>query len=148
MLNNVTIQVELLEHFSGLKLPEYKTILSSGLDLASAEDTIMHKGEKKLVATGIKIAIPAGYEGQIRPRSGLSLKEGIIIPNTPGTIDADYRGEVKIILWNLGEKDFTINKGDRIAQLVIVPVVRAEFEVVGSLDITARNDGGFGHTGK
>ena len=148
MLNNVTVQVELLEHFSGLNLPEYKTILSSGLDLASAEDIIMRKGEKKLVATGIKIAIPAGYEGQIRPRSGLSLKEGIIIPNSPGTIDADYRGEVKIILWNLGEKDFTIAKGDRIAQLVIVPVVRAEFEVVSSLDITVRNEGGFGHTGK
>ncbi|OGI09248.1 MAG: deoxyuridine 5'-triphosphate nucleotidohydrolase [Candidatus Margulisbacteria bacterium GWF2_35_9] len=147
MISNVEIEIECLSHFKGLKLPAYQTEHSAGVDLQSAEDVTIKKGERKLVATGIKMAIPIGYEGQIRPRSGLSLREGLLVPNSPGTIDSDYRGEVKIILWNLGENDFKINKGDRIAQLVISPIVRAAFQVVAELGITDRNEGGFGHTG-
>ncbi len=147
MISIVKVKVEVLASFGDLSLPEYKTEHAAGVDLASCEDLVLKIGERRLVSTGLKIAIPLGFEGQIRPRSGLSLKEGILIPNSPGTIDADYRGEVKIIMWNLGEKDFSIKRGDRIAQLVIVPVVKADFMVVASLDETKRSAGGFGHTG-
>ena len=142
-----TVPVELLVHFEGLSLPEYQTDHASGVDLASAEDVTLACGERRLVATGIKIAIPAGYEGQIRPRSGMALKSGVIIPNAPGTIDADYRGEVKIILWNLSDQPYPIAKGDRIAQLVLVPVVQIQWNHVESLSFTDRGEGGFGHTG-
>ncbi len=147
MNNKIKLEVECLPFFKGLDLPKYSTTRSAGLDLASAEDTILKKGERKLVSTGLKMAIPSGYEGQIRPRSGLTLKKGILIPNSPGTIDADYRGEVKIIMWNLGDEDFEIKRGDRIAQLIVAPVVQTEIEVVEKLDVTQRNEGGFGHTG-
>ena len=129
--------------------PKYMTSLSSGVDLISAsEKTLIIKPMKRiLVPTGIAIAIPKGFEGQIRPRSGLALKYGITIPNTPGTIDADYRGEIKILLMNLGNEDFNVNFGDRIAQMVFMPIVTADFILTGKLSETERGDGGFGHTG-
>jgi len=147
MINIVEINIECLAHFKGLTLPEYQTVHAAGVDLQSAETLILKKGERRLIPTGIKVSIPEGYEGQIRPRSGLTLKSGIMVPNSPGTIDADYRGEIKIIMWNLGENDFEIAKGDRIAQLVISPVVKARFKCVTKLKETKRNEGGFGHTG-
>ena len=105
-------------------------------------------GDRVLVPTGLSIALPEGYEAQVRPRSGLALEHGILLPNAPGTIDSDYRGEIKVILWNAGEKAFTVRRGDRIAQLVIAPVTRAEWELVPELEATDRGTGGFGHTGR
>ena len=129
--------------------PSYMTPGSSGLDLrASIEEPMtLEPFERKLIPTGLKLAIPQGYEGQVRPRSGLALKHGITTLNSPGTIDSDYRGEVKVLLVNLGSAPVVINSGDRIAQLVIAPVVQAELEEVDELDDTSRGDGGFGHTG-
>ena len=143
----VDVPVEVLTHFEGLSLPAYQTEHASGVDLSAAESVILSAGERRLVATGIKVAIPVGYEGQIRPRSGMALKSGVILPNSPGTIDADYRGEIKVILWNLSNTDYPINKGDRIAQLVLVPVVQINWQPVAALDDTSRGEGGFGHTG-
>ena len=128
-------------------LPEYATQGSSGVDLRASEDYIIKSGERALVATGIRLAIPAGYEVQVRPRSGLALKHGIIIPNSPGTIDSDYRGEVKVILMNLGREDFIIKAGDRIAQLILAPVAKISWEERAELEETARGAGGFGSTG-
>ena len=128
-------------------LPEYATQGSSGVDLRASEDYIIKSGERALVATGIRLAIPAGYEVQVRPRSGLALKHGIIIPNAPGTIDSDYRGEVKVILMNLGREDFIIKAGDRIAQLILAPVAKISWEECAELEETARGAGGFGSTG-
>ena len=128
-------------------LPEYATQGSSGVDLRSSEDYIIKPFERALVATGIKLAIPVGYEVQVRPRSGLALKHGIIIPNAPGTIDSDYRGEVKVILMNLGREDFMIKAGDRIAQLILAPVAKISWEERAELEETARGAGGFGSTG-
>ena len=128
-------------------LPEYATQGSSGVDLRASEDYIIKPFERALVATGIKLAIPAGYEVQVRPRSGLALKHGIIIPNSPGTIDSDYRGEVKVILMNLGREDFIIKAGDRIAQMVLAPVAKISWEERAELEETARGAGGFGSTG-
>lgn len=130
--------------------PRYMTDRSSGMDLYAAlhEEVALNPGERRLIPTGIAISVPEGYEAQIRPRSGLALKEGVTLVNTPGTIDADYRGEVGIILINHGEKPFRVKPGDRIAQMVIAPVARAELEWVESLDETTRSEGGFGHTGK
>ena len=108
---------------------------------------ILHPGERRLIPTGIAVSVPEGYEAQIRPRSGLALKDGVTLVNTPGTIDADYRGEIGVILINHGEKPFQVKRGDRIAQMVIVPVARAELEWVEDLDETSRSGGGFGHTG-
>ena len=129
--------------------PSYMTPGSSGLDLrASIEEPMtLEPFERKLIPTGLKLAIPQGYEGQVRPRSGLALKHGITTLNSPGTIDSDYRGEVKVLLSNLGSAPVVINSGDRIAQLVIAPVVQAELEEVDELDDTSRGEGGFGHTG-
>ena len=129
--------------------PSYMTPGSSGLDLrASIEEPMtLEPFERKLISTGLKLAIPQGYEGQVRPRSGLALKHGITTLNSPGTIDSDYRGEVKVLLVNLGSAPVVINSGDRIAQLVIAPVVQAELEEVDELDDTSRGEGGFGHTG-
>ena len=129
-------------------LPEYATQGSSGVDLRSSEDYIIKPFERALVATGIKLAIPAGYEVQVRPRSGLALKHGIIIPNAPGTIDSDYRGEVKVILMNLGREDFIIKAGDRIAQMILAPVAKISWEECAELEETARGSGGFGSTGR
>ncbi|MBI5019816.1 MAG: dUTP diphosphatase [Ignavibacteriales bacterium] len=131
-------------------LPSYATSGSSGMDICANidSDLVLKKGETALVPTGFIIEIPQGYEAQIRPRSGLAVKYGIGVLNSPGTIDSDYRGEVKVILTNFGKEDFKINKGDRIAQMVIAPVVQANWIEVESLDETKRGSGGFGHTGK
>ena len=132
------------------KLPSYKTAGSSGMDLMACidEPITIKPNESKLVPTGIAIAIPEDSEVQIRPRSGLAAKSSISVLNTPGTIDSDYRGELKIILFNHGKEDFIINNGDRIAQMVLVPIVKMEFEEVDSLPNTLRGQGGFGSTGK
>jgi dUTP pyrophosphatase len=128
-------------------LPSYKTDGSAGLDLSCSEDFSLDPMERKLVGTGIRIAVPPGFEAQVRPRSGLAIKHGITMVNTPGTIDSDYRGEVKLILLNLGKEAVSFTKGERVAQLVICPVARVELEVVQNLDETERGEGGFGSTG-
>lgn len=132
-----------------LELPSYETKNSAGMDLRACitENIVLKKGERKLIKTGISIALPENYEAQVRPRSGLALKNGITVLNTPGTIDADYRGEIGVILINLGDSDFTIERGMRIAQMVIAPVVQAELVEVKELDETSRGKGGFGSTG-
>ncbi len=131
----------------GLALPAYTTSGAAGMDVLAAEDCVIAPGQRHAVATGLAVAIPQGYEIQVRPRSGLALKHGITVPNTPGTIDSDYRGELKVILINHGAGDFTIQRGDRIAQLVLAPVTQAAWEEVGELDTTTRGAGGFGSTG-
>ncbi len=133
-----------------LPLPKYHSAHASGMDLVAAldEPLTLAPGAIALIPTGLRIAVPPGFEAQIRPRSGLALKHGITVMNTPGTIDADYRGEVKIILGNLSSTPFVINRGERICQMVLAPVVQAKLEVVAELDTTARGDGGFGHTGR
>ncbi|WP_319549404.1 dUTP diphosphatase [Desulfogranum marinum] len=137
------------ERDKDLAPPAYETVQASGMDVAAAvsEPMILEPGARILVPTGFAVAIPAGYEIQVRPRSGLAIKFGITVINAPGTIDADYRGEIKVALVNLSNKQFTIYRGDRIAQLVLAPVCQANLEVVDALDTTQRNDGGFGHTG-
>jgi len=146
-----TIRVRRLPHNPDLPLPAYETGQAAGMDLRAAvpEDApiVLRPGSRIAVPTGLAIALPEGFEGQVRPRSGLALRHGITQLNTPGTIDADYRGEVMVILVNLGEEDFTIRRGDRIAQLVIAPVVQAAWTETESLDATARGAGGFGSTG-
>ena len=131
-------------------LPQYATALSAGLDLRAnlEEDITLQPMERRLVRRGLSIALPEGYEAQVRPRSGLALKHGITLLNTPGTIDADYRGEIGVIMVNLSDTPFNIADGDRIAQLVIARYEQAEWEAVEALDSTERGDGGFGHTGK
>ncbi|MGH7934585.1 MAG: dUTP diphosphatase [Candidatus Binataceae bacterium] len=131
-------------------MPRYHSKDASGLDLTADLDAArtLQPLERVAIPTGIALEIPAGYEGQVRPRSGRALAEGLALVNSPGTIDADYRGELMVIVINLGERPLTISPGDRVAQLVIAPVVRAELVEVGELDATARGDGGFGHTGR
>lgn len=147
-LPDITIQLKRLPHGAGLPLPAYATAHAAGLDVVAAEDLILAPGQRHAVATGFAIAIPEGYEVQVRPRSGLALKHGITCPNSPGTIDADYRGEVKIILANIGAEPFPIVRGERIAQLVPAIVQRAAFAEVEALDETVRGHGGFGSTGR
>lgn len=132
-----------------IELPRYMSEHAAGLDVCAAvdEDVTIAPGEIKLIPCGFYMALPAGYEAQMRPRSGLALRHGVLLPNSPGTIDADYRGEVCIILGNVGREPFTISRGMRVGQLVIAPVTRAEVRVVDALDATVRGDGGFGHTG-
>jgi dUTP pyrophosphatase len=146
-----TIPITRLPHGEGIPLPAYETALAAGMDLraAVADDAplTLKPMARAMVPTGLAFAVPAGFEAQVRPRSGLAAKAGITCLNTPGTIDADYRGEVKVILINLGEEDFVIRRGDRIAQLVIAPVATASWMEVESLDATARGAGGFGSTG-
>ena len=137
-----------LPHGEGLPLPAYATAHAAGMDVVAAESVTLAPGARHAVATGFAIAIPEGYEVQVRPRSGLALRHGITCLNTPGTIDADYRGEVKVILANLGEQAFEVVRGERIAQLVPAPVVRASFAEVEALDETKRGGGGFGSTGR
>lgn len=144
----ITIRLMRLPHGEGLPLPAYATTGAAGMDVVAAEDLVLAPGARHAVATGFAIAIPPGYEVQVRPRSGLALKHGITCLNTPGTIDEDYRGEVKVILANLGDQPFTIARGERIAQLVPAPVQRALFEEVAVLDETDRGSGGFGSTGR
>lgn len=146
------IRVQILEHARGLPLPQYQTERASGMDLAAAlaadETIFLPMGERALIPTGLSMEIPAGFEAQIRPRSGIALNYGVTVLNSPGTIDADYRGEVKVLLVNLGLDTFAVERGTRIAQLVICPVARAAFEVVDELEDSARGGGGFGSTGR
>lgn len=146
-----TVPIVRLPHAQGLPLPAYETELAAGMDLRAAvpddEPLVLRPGARFPVPTGLAMAIPAGFEGQVRPRSGLAAKQGVTCLNSPGTIDADYRGEVKVILINHGAEDVTIRRGDRIAQLLITPVVQAAWTEVDSLDETARGAGGFGSTG-
>jgi dUTP pyrophosphatase len=143
----VAVQVKRLPHGAGLELPRYATPGAAGMDVVSAEDVTLASGARHAVATGLALAIPPGYEIQVRPRSGLALKHGITVPNTPGTIDSDYRGELKVIMINHGAEPFPIARGDRVAQLVLAPVTQAKWDEVDELDETERGAGGFGSTG-
>jgi dUTP pyrophosphatase len=146
-LPDIRIALKRLPHGAGLPLPAYATSGAAGMDVVAAEALTLSPGARHAVATGFAVAIPEGYEIQVRPRSGLALKHGVTCLNTPGTIDSDYRGEVKVILANLGDAPFPIARGDRIAQLVPAVVQRAALTEVGDLDDTARGAGGFGSTG-
>jgi len=139
-----------LEHGSGIELPRRASPGSAGLDLRAAVtiDVTIGPGERTLIPTGFVVSIPEGWEGQVRPRSGLALREGLTLLNTPGTIDSDYRGELKVLMINLGQLPVTVSRGDRIAQLILAPVALAETEEAESLDDTERGEGGFGSTGK
>jgi dUTP diphosphatase len=147
----VIVQVTPLPHFSGLELPKYQTAASAGLDLPAAvpedEPVIIPPGEWRLIPTGLAMALPDGYEAQIRPRSGLAAKFGISCVNTPGTIDADYRGEMRVNLINHGAQDFIVKRGERIAQMIVAPVTHIEWAPVQELGETGRGSGGFGSTG-
>jgi dUTP pyrophosphatase len=149
---NPTVPITRLPHGADLPLPAYETAQAAGMDLRAAvpeeEPLVLRPGSRFAVPTGLAFALPAGFEGQVRPRSGLAFKHGVTCLNSPGTVDADYRGEVKVILINHGEEDFTIRRGERIGQLVIAPVVQAAWVEVDSLDETARGAGGFGSTGR
>lgn len=147
MTDPVGVRIKRLAHGEGLDLPAYATQGAAGMDVVAAETVELAPGARHAVATGFALAIPEGYEIQVRPRSGLALKHGIGVPNAPGTIDSDYRGELKIILVNHGAESFAVARGDRIAQLVLAPVVRAGWEEVADLDATERGQGGFGSTG-
>jgi dUTP pyrophosphatase len=144
------LRIKRLDHARDLPLPRYETAGAAGLDLLAAvpADLVLAPGARAIVPSGIAIAVPPGHEGQVRPRSGLAAKFGVTLLNAPGTIDADYRGEVGIILINHGQEPFTVTRGMRIAQLLIAPVAQAELEEVESLDDTARGAGGFGSTGR
>ena len=146
-MSAVPVEVKRLPHGEGLDLPAYATEGAAGMDVVSAEDVTIQPGARHPVATGLALAIPAGYEIQVRPRSGLAFKHGITVPNTPGTIDSDYRGELKVLLINHGSEPFAIARGDRVAQLVLAPVVQASWREVEELDATARGARGFGSTG-
>jgi dUTP pyrophosphatase len=147
----MTIQISLrrLPHNADLPLPAYATAGAAGMDLLAAvtAPVIIDPGKRALIPTGLAIALPPGYELQIRPRSGLALRHGIVLPNSPGTIDEDYRGELQVIVLNAGDAPFTVERGMRIAQAVLAPVLRAEWAEVADLDDTARGGGGFGSTG-
>lgn len=145
--NSVPVCVKRLPHGEGLDLPAYATDGAAGMDVLAAEDVTIAPGARHAVATGLALAIPPGFEIQVRPRSGLALKHGITVPNTPGTIDSDYRGELKVILINHGTVPFAVRRGDRVAQLVLAPVTQASWLEVDELDETARGEGGFGSTG-
>ncbi len=147
MSEQVAVEVKRLPHGEGLALPAYATEGAAGMDVLAAEDVVLPAGGRHAVATGLTVAIPEGYEIQVRPRSGLALKHGISVPNAPGTIDSDYRGELKVILINHGAEPFAIARGDRVAQLVLAPVVRMAWDEVDTLDETDRGGGGFGSTG-
>ncbi len=147
MTDRIGVSLKRLPHGEGLDLPHYATSGAAGMDVVSAEDVTIQPGARHPVATGLAMAIPHGFEIQVRPRSGLALKHGITVPNTPGTIDSDYRGELKILLINHGSEPFPIARGDRVAQLVLAPVVQARWDEVATLDDTARGSGGFGSTG-
>jgi dUTP pyrophosphatase len=149
--SEITIQVAWLDpaKAADLDLPSYETTGSSGMDVRAGVDAevVIAPGARDLIPTGFSLAIPEGYEIQVRPRSGLAVRQGLTLPNTPGTIDSDYRGEVKIAVINLGSEPITIRRGDRIAQLVVAPVIRANLKLVSELGRTDRGSGGFGHTG-
>ena len=144
----IRIQIARLPHGEGLPLPAYATPGAAGMDVVAAEDLDLAPGARHAVATGFKVAIPDGFEIQVRPRSGLAYKYGVTVPNTPGTIDSDYRGELKILMINHGAEPFPVRRGERIAQLVPAAVTKADFDVVAELDSTTRGVGGFGSTGR
>lgn len=145
----LTLQIRRLPHADGLPLPAYQTAGAAGMDLhaAVADDVRLEPGAIALVPTGLEVAIPAGFEGQVRPRSGLAVRHGLSLPNTPATIDSDYRGEIRVPLINLGREPFVVSRGMRIAQFVVAPVVRVAWEEVVELPATTRASGGFGHSG-
>ena len=147
MTERVRIGLKRLEHGTGLPVPAYATAGAAGMDVVAAEDVVLEPGDRRAVATGYAMAIPEGWEVQVRPRSGLALRHGVTVANAPGTVDSDYRGEVRALLVNLGSDAFAIARGDRIAQLVPARVARATFHEVEQLDDTARGAGGFGSTG-
>ena len=144
----IRIQIARLPHGEGLPLPAYATPGAAGMDVVAAEDLDLAPGARHAVATGFKVAIPDGFEIQVRPRSGLAYKYGVTVPNTPGTIDSDYRGELKILMINHGSDPFPVRRGERIAQLVPAAVTKADFDEVEELDATTRGAGGFGSTGR
>lgn len=152
MTTAITVELQRLPHADGLALPAYQSAHAAGLDLLAAvpedEPLTLQSGQRVLVPTGLMIAVPPGHEAQVRPRSGLALKHGVTVLNSPGTVDADYRGEVSVLLINHGEEPFTIRRGERIAQLVIAAVTQANLVVVASLPSTDRGSGGFGSTGR
>lgn len=149
-MESIKVLVQQTPESKDLPLPKYMSLGAAGMDLYAAveENTAIPVGKIRLIPTGLKVSIPVGYEIQIRPRSGLALKHGIMLVNSPGTIDSDYRGEIKIIMMNLGEEDFVIRRGDRVAQMVLKKVEQLEWEIVKELPGTDRDAGGFGHTGK
>jgi dUTP diphosphatase len=148
---NAELRILRLPHAADLPLPAYQTDRAAGLDLVAAvpasTPVTIAPGERVVIPTGIAIALPPGHEGQIRPRSGIALRHGVTVLNSPGTIDADYRGEIQVILVNLGAENFEVTRGTRIAQMVIAPIMRAKIVESGRLDVTGREDGGFGSTG-
>ncbi len=148
-MSRINVAITKLPHAEGLELPAYATEHAAGMDLCAAvkEDVILAPGERKLIPTGLAIALPEGYEAQVRPRSGLALKNGLSVLNSPGTIDADYRGEVQVILANLGKEPFTITRGMRIAQMVVAAYARIAWQTVDKLPESERGEGGFGSTG-
>lgn len=143
----MTLTVKIRRENENIPLPEYATDQAAGMDLRASEELVLEPGQIAGVGTGLHIELPAGYEAQIRPRSGLALKHGISLPNAPGTIDADYRGEIRVILVNLGREPFPIHAGDRIAQMVVAPVTRVSWQPSETLNETRRQSGGFGSTG-
>jgi len=147
---NTNVKIQKLPHGEGIDLPFYATAHAAGADLRAAitDTMVIEAGEKALIKTGFAMALPDNFEAQIRPRSGLALKHGITVLNSPGTIDADYRGEIGVILINHGTESFTVQRGDRIAQMIIAPFVQADFQCVDRLDETVRGEGGFGSSGK
>ncbi|MEL6687279.1 MAG: dUTP diphosphatase [Pseudomonadota bacterium] len=149
-METVSIDVIRLPHMEGIELPKFETAQAAGADLRAAIDAAvtLEPGERRLIPTGFCMALPEGYEVQVRPRSGLALKHGITVLNSPGTIDADYRGEVGVLIINHGQDAFTVERGDRFAQIVIAPVTQGQFNVVQSLSETERGSGGYGSTGK
>jgi len=148
--DDTVVEIQCLAHGEGLDMPFYASELAAGADLRAAieQDIILESGAYQLIPSGFSMALPAGFEAQIRPRSGLALKHGVTVLNSPGTIDADYRGEVGVVLINHGREPLTIQRGDRIAQMVIASVVQASFQAVKSLDETKRGTGGFGSSGR
>lgn len=148
-VSKLRVEIARERHALDLPLPGPSTEMAAGFDLrAAVSDRVrILPGERRLIPTGFRIAVPEGFEAQVRPRSGLALRHGIVIPNAPGTIDADYRGEIQVILWNAGADEFDVERGDRIAQLVVAPVVRPEWAEVEVLSESGRGAGGFGHTG-
>jgi dUTP pyrophosphatase len=142
------LRLRRLEHGRGLALPAYQSAQAAGLDLPAAVDVRLEPGERALVPTGFAVAVPAGFVADVRPRSGLALQSGVTTLNSPGTIDADYRGEIRVLLVNLGRESVELRRGERIAQLVLLPVATAEAVEVDDLDPTERGEGGFGHTGR
>jgi dUTP pyrophosphatase len=148
--SRLVVRLERLPHAAGLELPSYATSGAAGVDLraAIAAEVWIAPGARRVIPTGLRLAIPPGWEGQVRARSGLALRHGLALPNAPGTIDSDYRGEVGVLLANLGDRPVRIARGDRIAQLIFAPVGRAAFEPVDRVDDTSRGDGGFGSTGR